>query len=103
MLLETEIEGNEKYFIDKSVSRSVVSYFLPTPWTVAHQAPLPMEFSRQEYWCGLPFSSPGDLPNPGNKPRSCAFQADSLPPEPPGKPLFQNKNNKSQTKSRAVK
>ena len=38
-----------------------------TPWTVAHQAPLSMEFSRQEYWDGLPFPSPGDLPNPGNK------------------------------------
>jgi len=39
------------------------------PWTVAHQAPLSMEFSRQEYWSGLPFPSPGDLPNPGIEPR----------------------------------
>ena len=39
------------------------------PWTVAHQAPLSMEFSRQEYWSGLPFPSPGDLPDPGIKPR----------------------------------
>jgi len=47
-----------------------------------------MEFSRPEYWNGLPFPSPGDLPNPGIKPRSPALQADSLPAEPPGKPTF---------------
>ena len=47
------------------------------PWTVACWAPLSMEFSRQEYWNGLPFPSPGDLPNPGIKPRSPALQADS--------------------------
>ena len=51
---------------------------LATPWTVAHQAPLSMEFSRQEYWSGLPFPSPGDLPDPGIKSRSPALQADSL-------------------------
>ena len=45
-----------------------------------------MEFSRQEYWCGLPFPSPGDLPNPGIKPRSPALQVDALTSEPPGKP-----------------
>ena len=49
-----------------------------TPWTVACQAPLSMGFSRQEYWSGLPFPSPGDLPNPGIKPRSPALQSDSL-------------------------
>ena len=57
-----------------------------TPWTVAHQAPLSLEFSRQEYWSGLPFPSPGDLPDPGIKPGSLALQADSLLSEPPGKP-----------------
>ena len=56
-----------------------------TPWTVAGQAPLPMEFSRQEYWSGLPFLSPRDLPVPGIEPRSPALQADS---EPPGKPYI---------------
>ena len=56
-----------------------------TPWTVAHQAPLSMGFSRQEYWSGLPFPSPGDLPNPGIEPRSPALQADTLTSEPPGK------------------
>ena len=54
---------------------------LGTPWTVAHQAPLSMGFSRQEYWSGLPFPSPGDLPNPGIEPRSPALQADYLPTE----------------------
>ena len=56
-----------------------------TPWTVAHQAPQSMGFSRQEYWSGAPFPSPGDLPDPGIKPRSSALQADFLPAEPPGK------------------
>ena len=49
-----------------------------TPWTIAHQAPLSMGFSRQEFWSGLPFPSPGDLPNPGIEPRSPALQADAL-------------------------
>ena len=57
-----------------------------TPWTVALQAAPPMGFSKQEYWRGLPFSSLGDLPDPGNEPGSHALQADSLPSEPPGKP-----------------
>ena len=52
----------------------------------ARQAPLSMEFSRQEYWSGKPFPSPGDLPDPGIEPASPALQADSLPPEPDGKP-----------------
>ena len=56
-----------------------------TPWTVACQAPLSMEFSRQEYWSGLPCPSPGDLPDPGIEPGSSALQAVSLPSEPPGK------------------
>ena len=47
-----------------------------------------MEFSRQEYWSGLPIPSPGDLPDPGIEPRSPALQADPLPSEPPGKPQF---------------
>ena len=56
------------------------------PWTSAHQAPLSLEFSRQEYWSGFPFSSPGDFPNPEIKPGYPALQADSFPSEPPGKP-----------------
>ena len=56
-----------------------------TPWAVAYQAPLSMGFSRQQSWSGLPFPSPGHLPNPGIKPRSPALQTDALPSEPPGK------------------
>ena len=67
----------------KSLSR--VRLFV-TPWTAAYQATPSMEFSRQEYWSGLPFPSPGDLPDPGIKLRSPALQADALPSKPPGKP-----------------
>ena len=52
--------------------------FFVTPWTVAHQALLFTKFTRQEYWSGLPFPSPGDLPNPGTEPRSPALRVDSL-------------------------
>ena len=58
------------------------------PWTVAHQAPLTMGFSRQEYWSGLPFPSPGDLPNPGIEPMYPALAGGFFTTEPPGKPLF---------------
>ena len=57
-----------------------------TPWTVVRQAPLPMEFPRQQYWRGLSYPSPGDLPDPGIKPGSPTLQADSLPSESPGAP-----------------
>ena len=64
----------------KSVSR--VRLFA-TPWTVAYQASLSIGFSRQGYWSGLLFPSPGDIPNPGIELRSPALQADALPSEPP--------------------
>ena len=67
----------------KSLSR--VQLFA-TLWTVVYQAPLSMGFSRQEYWSGLPFPSPADLPDPGIEPRSPELQADALTSEPPGKP-----------------
>ena len=54
-----------------------------TPWTVAYRAPPSMEFCRQEYWSGLPFPSPGDLPDSGIEPGSPAFQADAFTSEPP--------------------
>ena len=60
-----------------------------TPWTVAHQAPLSMGFSRQEYWSGLLFPSPRDLPNPGIELGLPALQVDALPSEPSGKPIIQ--------------
>ena len=72
---------------EKKKKDRIVSDFA-TPWTIALQAPLSMEFSRQEYWNGLPFPSPGDLPIPRIEPESPALQANSLPSEPPGKPVY---------------
>ena len=71
--------------IMKSLSRVRL---VATPWTVANQAPPSMGFSRQEYWSGLPFPSPGDLPDPGIEPGSPALWADALPSEPPGKSQY---------------
>ena len=59
-----------------------------TPWIITHQAPLPMKIFRQEYWSGLPFPSPGDLPHPGSKPRSPEMQTNSLPSETQGKSAY---------------
>ena len=67
-------------------SLSCIQFFV-APWTVACQAPLSMDFSRQEYWSGLLFPSPEDLPDPGIDPESPAFQADSLTSEPPSRPI----------------
>ena len=63
-------------------------WLFATPWTVAYQAPPSMGFFRQEYWSGLPFPSPVDLPNPGIEPGSPALKADALPSKPPGKPIM---------------
>ena len=60
-------------------------WLFATPWTIACQAPVSKGFTRQEYWSGLPFPSPGDLPRLGIEPRSPTLQADALPSEPPGK------------------
>ena len=68
----------------KVKSLSCVRLFA-TPWTVAYQASPSMGFSRQEYWRGLPFPSPGDLPDPGIEPGSPTLEADALTSEPPGK------------------
>ena len=75
-----------EYHEGESLSHSVMSDFLWPPWTVTCQAPLSLEFSRQEYWSGSPFPSPGDLPDSKIKPRFPALLADSLLSEPPGKP-----------------
>ena len=75
------------YVLCCAQSLSHVQLFV-TPWTVACQAPLSMGLSRQEYWSGLPFPPPGDLPNQGNEPRFPTLQGNSLPAEPPGKPCF---------------
>ena len=85
----TEAEDSKKKWQEyaegevKSLSR--VRLFA-TPWTVAYQASPSMGFSRQEYWSGLPFPSPGKLSDPGIEPRSPALEADTLTSEPPGKP-----------------
>ena len=73
------------------VSQSCPTLCNPMDQPTRPQAPLSMGFSRQEYWSGLPFTSPGDLSNPGIEPGSLALQADSLPSEPPGKPVIEQK------------
>ena len=73
-----------------SVQVALVTQFCLTlcdPMDCSHQIPLSMEFSRQEYWSGLPFLSPGDLPDPGIKPGFPELRADSLPSELPGKAI----------------
>ena len=80
-------EDCHQFSLVQSLSR--VQFFV-TPWTVAKQALLSMGFSRREYWSMLPFPSPGDLPNPGIEPGSPSLQADVLPSEPQGSPIFQN-------------
>ena len=69
------------------VSHSVVSNSFVILWIVAHQTPLSIGFAKQEYWSGLPLSSPGDLPDPGIKPISPALAGRFFISEPPGKPL----------------
>ena len=87
-----------KLLYSKWSSLSCVRLFV-TPWTVAYHAPLSVGFSRQEYWSGLPFPSPGDLPNPGIEPGSPALQADALSSEPPGKLLYSQGNHKQNEKT----
>ena len=82
-IFQMELSMSLKY--TSEVAQSCLT--LCEPWTVAYQAPPSMGFSRQEYWSGVPFPSPGDLPDSGIKPGSPAFQAYALTSEPPGKPL----------------
>ena len=77
---------SQYYKREKKVKVKSLRLFV-TLWTVACHAPLSMGFSRQEYWNGLPFPSPGDLPKPGTEPGSPTLQADALPSEPPGQPV----------------
>ena len=78
----------------KNVKSLSCVWLFVIPWTVAHQAPPSMEFSRQEHWSGLPFPSPRDLPDPGIEPESPALGADALPSEPPRKPRLRNVDRK---------
>ena len=86
-----ETQGPEVIDIDMTLTLESLSHvqLFVTPWTVAYQVPPSMEFSRQEYWSGLPLPSPGNLPNPGIEPGYPALQADALLSEPRGKPQNQ--------------
>ena len=84
---EAETAAGKKKKKKKWKSLSRIQLFV-TLWTLARQAPLSMEFSRQGNWNGLPFPFPGDLPNPGIKPRSPTLRISSLPSEPPEKPRW---------------
>ena len=86
--LRSRLEGEFCVQAKESESVSPLVVSLCGPETVALQAPLSVKFSSQEYWSGLPFPPPGNLPDPGIESWSPALQADSLPSEPPGKPLF---------------
>ena len=82
------------------VTKSCLTLFV-TPWTVAHQAPLSRGFSGQEYWSGLPFPFPGNLPDPGIKPVSPELQVDSSLFEPPGT-LCNTKNYSPKVKQHRI-
>ena len=91
---ETEAHGYVKCSVASVVSNSA------TPWIGVRQAPLSMGFPRQEYWSGLLFPSPGDLPNLGIEPRSPSLRADALSSEPPGNPWGEFVTAHSTTTSR---
>ena len=96
--LSSQNAGSQHFYFarQKCVCHSVMF----DSWTVAHQTPPSMGFSRQEYKNGLPFPSPGDLPDPGIKLRSPALQADSLPSKTPGKPRQKQARNETATEKR---
>ena len=85
-LEKVSFHSNPKQWVSEWVKPLSHVRLFATPWTVAYQAPPSMGFSRQEYWNGLPFPSPGDLPNSGIELGSPTFQVDTLTSEPPGKP-----------------
>ena len=83
ILQETWVQSlGQEGLLEKEMATHSNIFACKTPWTGAYHTPPSMGFSRQEYWSGVPFPSPGDLPNPG----SPTFQADALTSEPPGKP-----------------
>ena len=84
----TQLFISMKTMLVERKCHSLSDVWLFVTWAIAYQAPLSMGFSRQEYWSGLPFASPGNLPNPGIELRSPALQAGTLQSEPPGKPNF---------------
>ena len=88
LFFEVMVPEHKNLFLRVKVKSLSRVRLFATPWTVAYQAPPSMGLSRQECWSGLPFPSPGDLPDPGIKPGSPTLQADALPSEPPGKPQY---------------
>ena len=82
---QTQMEESFQALLCRSYLPAQSCLTLATPWTVAHQTPLPVGFSRQEYWSGLSFPSPGDLPDPGMEPGSYAQTGIFFTTEPPGK------------------
>ena len=92
ILIKRHCDGMGLYFQRKGTVKLLSRVWLfMTPRTVAYQIPPSMEFSRQEYWSGLPLPSSGALSDPGIEPGSPALQADALPSEPPGKPFRMDK------------
>ena len=87
-VIQIQVSDPQIQYLSCARHAQPLSQLFATPWTVAHQVSLSMEFSRQEHWSRLPFPSPGDLPGPEIKSGSPALQADPLPPEIPGKPYF---------------
>ena len=86
--LKFRLQGGNSYQKNErgsEVKLLILVRLFATPWTVAYQVPPPMGFFRQEFWTGLPFPFPGDLPKAGIEPGSPALQADALPSESPGK------------------
>ena len=90
LIFQTRSWLSRLHFKCACVCVCMLSHSVAAPWTVAHQAPLSMEFSRHEYWSRLPFPPPGHLLDPGIKLHLLRFlQADSLPLAPPGKPVWE--------------
>ena len=90
-LLLSHIQGYHYHLSKFHIYVLSCVWLFVTPWTIAYQAPPSIGFSRQGYWSGLPFPSPGDLPDPGIEPRSPALWADTLTSEPQGKPVYFSK------------
>ena len=92
ILRSPNLQKGDRSWISSSIAVAVLSHvqLFVAPWTAGCQASLSLEFPRQEYWSGLPFPPPGDLPNPGVEPASSALAGRFFTAEPPGKPPGEN-------------
>ena len=88
-------QENMMHFLPAIVQSPSYVQFFVSPWTIAHQAPLPMEFSRKKYWSGLPFPSPGDLHNPAIEPTCPALAVGYFTTEPSGKSFFSSSSHQN--------